>query len=56
VTEEAIAAAPASVAVVDDACCFPSRCALAASAECADDAGANCCVPDSRREEGCGGA
>lgn len=56
VTEEAIAAAPASVAVVDDACCFPSRCALAASAKCADDAGANCCVPDSGREEGCGGA
>lgn len=52
VAQESLAAAPATVAVVDDACCWPSRCALAASTGCEDE-GRACCVPDSRRVEGC---
>ena len=52
VTPEQLAGAPANVAVVDDACCWPSGCALAASSECEDD-GRACCVPDSKRVEGC---
>ena len=52
VTPEQLAGAPANVAVVDDACCWPSGCALAASTECEDE-GTACCAPDSRRIEGC---
>ena len=52
VTPEQLAGAPANVAVVDDACCWPSGCALAASTECEDE-GRACCAPDSERVEGC---
>ena len=52
VTPEQLAGAPANVAVVDDACCWPSGCALAASTECEDE-GRACCAPDSERIEGC---
>ena len=52
VTPEQLAGAPANGAVVDDACCWPSGCALAASTECEDE-GRACCAPDSERVEGC---
>ena len=51
VDEEKISSAPKELAVVDDACCYPSGCALAESSGCVAD-GAACCVPDSTREEG----
>ena len=51
VDEEKISSAPKELAVVDDACCYPSGCALAESSGCVADGGA-CCVPDSTREEG----
>ena len=46
-------AAPSNVAVRDDACCWPSGCALAASAGCVAEDGGACCVPDSERLEEC---
>ncbi|MDA9098054.1 hypothetical protein N9L76_03875 [bacterium] len=52
VTKEQLNSAPSDVAVVDDKCCWPSGCALAASTGCDYD-GAPCCVPDSERNEGC---
>ena len=53
VDDVALAAAPSNVAVRDDACCWPSGCALAASAGCVAEDGGACCVPDSERLEEC---
>lgn len=53
VSLDEISSAPDEVKVQDDACCYPSGCALAPSAGCIAKDGQPCCVPDSERREVC---